>query len=411
MLSDSFLNFLNANTGGTFGVAVSGGSDSMALLQVMVEAAKDARVTLCAATVDHGLRDGSAQEAGYVAQVCDGLDVPHDVLVWEGGPDGGNLQDAARQARYGLLADWAKRHGLVGVAVGHTADDQAETFLMRLARGAGVDGLSGMASTMRRDGVSFYRPLLGRTRAELRSYLEKIPQDWVEDPSNQDVRFERVKARHVLSALSALDIGVDTLTQVSAQMSAASAALQGLTMRNIMALAELEQGDVTFDWRAFCNLGFEEARRFVLAVANGVAPSAYPPRRAEQQNLIQAVRRQQTVTLHGCLWSCNHETIRVTREFDAVRQTACASDDIWDHRWAFEGPYAPDLELRAMGEGGLKLCPDWRGSKMPRASVMASPAVWRGEELVAAPLAGMPNGWCARLTRSREQFLSSLLSH
>lgn len=392
-------------------MAVSGGSDSIALLRVMVEAAKDARVTLRAATVDHGLRDGSAQEARFVAQVCDGLDVPHDLLVWEGGPEGGNLQDAARQARYGLLADWAKRHGLVGVAVGHTADDQAETFLMRLARGAGVDGLSGMPSTMRRDGVSFYRPLLPRTRAELRSYLEKIPQDWVEDPSNQDVKFERVKARQVLSALSALEIGVDTLTQVSAQMSAASAALQGLTLRNIMALAKLEHGDVTFDWRAFCNLSHEEARRFVLAVANGIAPAAYPPRRVEQKNLISAVRGQQTVTLHGCLWSCKGETIGVTREYDAVRTTRCGTQEIWDNRWGFDGPHAADLELRALGEEGLKLCPDWREAGLPRASVLASPAVWRGEELVAAPLAGMSNGWCATLTRSREQFLSSLLSH
>ncbi len=411
MLSESFVNFLKANKGGEIGVAVSGGGDSVALLLCALESAANCGVTVRAATVDHELRTASAAEATFVGNLCASRNVAHEVLPWVAGPQGGNLQDEARQARYGLLAEWAKAHRLVGVLIGHTADDQAETFVMRLARGAGADGLAAMPASMTRHGVPFYRPLLEKTRAELRAYLTACGQDWVEDPSNEDNRFERVKTREALETLQKLDIGADTLSEVAAQMRAASSALQALTHRNILQLVTMDLGDVCVDWRAFCGLGHEEARRFVLAILNGVAPAIYPPRRAEQLNLIKAVRAQKTVTLHGCLWSWKDGVIRVTREVEAVRGTSCASNDLWDNRWVFDGPHAADLELRVLDENGLAQCPDWRACGVPRASALALPAVWRGEELVAAPLAGMPNGWCARLTRSREQFLSGLLSH
>ena len=132
------------------GVAVSGGGDSVALLCLMADWAAPREVRLAAATVDHGLRPEAAAEAAGVAALCGRLGLAHATLRWEGWDGRGNLMDAARRARRRLLADWAAEQGLAAVALAHTRDDQAETVLMRLARGAGVDGLSAMAGKSRR---------------------------------------------------------------------------------------------------------------------------------------------------------------------------------------------------------------------------------------------------------------------
>jgi tRNA(Ile)-lysidine synthase len=116
------------------GIAVSGGGDSIALMHLLHRIASDEGVALFAATVDHGLRAESADEARTVAKQAAALGIPHDTLRWQGWDGAGNLQDHARQARYALLKEWAKRNDISAIALGHPADDQAETLLMRLAR-------------------------------------------------------------------------------------------------------------------------------------------------------------------------------------------------------------------------------------------------------------------------------------
>ena len=180
---------------GKIGVAVSGGSDSLALLFLLHEWAQ---VPIAAATVNHGLREEAQSEVELVAGVCDDLGIPHRALKWQGWDGKGNLQDQARQNRYSLLADWARGERCETVALGHTMDDQAETFLMRLARSSGIDGLSGMDGRIWRNDQRFDRPLLSVRRAELQDYLTQRGVDWVDDPSNEDERFDRVKARKAL---------------------------------------------------------------------------------------------------------------------------------------------------------------------------------------------------------------------
>ncbi len=146
------------NETGPLGIAVSGGSDSLALLHLMVEWG---RAPLRCVTVDHRLRDASAEEAAQVAEICAALGIAHDTLTWDGWDGQGNLAAEARRARYALLADWAVTHGLTGIALGHTQDDIAETLLMRLARRAGVDGLAAMPQ--RRSEAAFQQDFGGVT--------------------------------------------------------------------------------------------------------------------------------------------------------------------------------------------------------------------------------------------------------
>jgi tRNA(Ile)-lysidine synthase len=192
------------------GVAVSGGGDSTALLVIAARWAHARGHAISAATVDHGLRAGSAAEAAGVAALCARLGIPHETLRAGNLRDaGGNLAAAARDARFALLGGWARAQGLSAVLLGHTMDDQAETVLMRLARGSGAEGLSAMQAVLERAGVVWLRPLLGARRAALREVLRAEGISWVEDPSNEDAQYDRVKARQALAALAPQGIDVE----------------------------------------------------------------------------------------------------------------------------------------------------------------------------------------------------------
>lgn len=193
---------LNALIGpGTpFGVAVSGGPDSLALL-LLAAAARPGDIA--AATVDHGLREGSREEAEAVGSICESLDVPHAVLAVEWDiPPGSAIQEKAREVRYGALAAWMQECGFSALVAAHHLDDQAETLVMRLNRGAGVRGLSGMrplASVPGHPDLRLARPLLGWRQAELAAVCAAAGVRPFADPSNEDDRHERVRVRQALS--------------------------------------------------------------------------------------------------------------------------------------------------------------------------------------------------------------------
>ena len=201
--NDEFLKVLDRlDPEGSLGVAVSGGPDSLGLL-LLASAARSGRVK--AATVDHGLRSESAAEAAQVAACCSEIGVPHEVLTVAVAP-GASLQAQAREARYAALGEWAEREGLAAVATGHHADDQAETLLLRLARGSGVQGLSGIREDRPLQGsVRLIRPLLPFRKAELIAMVEAAGWSAVDDPSNRDERHDRTRVRALLAANPWLD--------------------------------------------------------------------------------------------------------------------------------------------------------------------------------------------------------------
>ncbi len=187
------------------GVAVSGGPDSLALLLLAVAARPGA---VEAATVDHGLRAEGASEAAMVAELCAALGVPHRTLTvaWDRKPETG-LQQRARTERYRVLGDWAEERGLGALVTAHHLDDQAETFLMRLIRGAGVGGLGAMRRYSRAPSgeVPLLRPLLKWRRWELEAVCLDCGVRPVEDPSNSDPQFERTRLRAALAKSPWLD--------------------------------------------------------------------------------------------------------------------------------------------------------------------------------------------------------------
>lgn len=187
------------------GIAVSGGPDSVALLLMAIEARPG---LVEAATVDHALRDDSRAEAEMVAALCERLGVPHAILTaeWDEKPKAA-IQERARTVRFALLGNWARERGLSALLTGHHLDDQAETFLMRLARGAGIRGLGGMRRVTRvsAGAIALVRPLLGWRHAELEQVCADAGVAPVRDPSNEDSQFERVRTRAALAQADWLD--------------------------------------------------------------------------------------------------------------------------------------------------------------------------------------------------------------
>jgi tRNA(Ile)-lysidine synthase len=389
------------------GLAVSGGGDSVALLLLALDAGLQVR----AVTVDHGLRPEAAAEAAWVSRLCAGLGVPHDILQWRGWDGSGNLQDQARRARLSLIADWARAAGLGAVALGHTQDDQAETVLMRLARRAGVDGLSAMTGRRRALGMIWLRPLLWVSRDDLRADLRARGQAWIEDPSNDMLRFDRVKARQALAHLAPLGMTPAVLAGVADQMRSARTALDHQTGVAARQIARIEGGDVVMDRTGFQEQPFEIRRRLLVGALGWVGSADYGPRAASVRALLAAIGAGRGGTLSGCRVTLQRTTLRVAREWQAVRGTAAAPGLLWDRRWLVTGPEFKGLEVRALGEAGLCAVGDWRRSGLPRATLLASPSVWRDEVLVAAPLVRNAPGWTARLADGADGFFLSLLSH
>jgi len=209
------------------GLAVSGGPDSLALL-LLAAAARPGMVE--AATVDHGLRPEAAAEAAMVSDLCDKLVVPHVTLAaqWLKEPSSA-IQERARIERYRLLSEWAGERTLDAVATGHHADDQAETFLMRLARGAGVRGLAGIQSLATVPGgeLPLLRPLLQWRRRELEQICEETGVSPAYDSSNEDPRFERVRTRLALASSDFLN--PEALVSSASHLGEADAALEWAT--------------------------------------------------------------------------------------------------------------------------------------------------------------------------------------
>lgn len=389
---------LAAAPDGQLGVAVSGGGDSVALLLLMHAAGRAA----AAVTVDHGLRPGSAGEAAVVSALCAARGLPHETLCWDGGAAGGNLQDRARRGRRALIAGWAARNGLAAVALGHTLDDQAETFLMRLARGSGVDGLSGMAPASRAEGVLWLRPLLSVRRAELRQWLAARGQGWAEDPGNEDPRFDRTRARAALPLLDTLGLGAGRLAATAATMARARAALEAATAALAAeAVAQGPAGDLALDPARLAAAPKELRLRLLAGALSWVSGAVYRPRLARLSAVLLAIEAGQVgrgLTLHGCVLRVEGSQIAVRREPARVAPEVPLADGRWDGRWLVEGgpPDPVGLSIGALGADGLAEIGRQPGDP-PRESLWTTPAVRRYGLLIAAPVARPRSGsFCAR---------------
>ncbi len=385
-------------------VAVSGGSDSLSLLFLARDfLARYAPATaMQAVTVDHGLRAGSADEARQVAELCAAHGIPHRTLVWTGPKPATGTLNAARDARYALLAQAAADFGADCVLTGHTLDDQAETVAMRAERGLGA-GLSGMASATLFDGrVWIVRPLLEQRRERLRDDLRRRGVGWLDDPSNDNPRYERVRTRARLAGEDAVAaLGRQAWQAGEARRKLAAAAALLLERHLAMPSPGLFRLD-----RAFFREEGEASvlgLRAVLATAGG-AP--YLPDATRTQAVLRLVAddgKPTRVPLSRAVVDARRDAVWIRREARGVPEADIGEAGcVWDGRWRF-CPQAGRSGLRVAPLGqarAAEFAPEIPGvpKSLVRAALCQEPSFHDGGDVVgsAHPDGNLPAGVAAR---------------
>ena len=371
-------------------LAVSGGADSTALMLAAARLLDPGNLTVL--TVDHGLRAAAAEEAAQVAAWAGALGVHHVTLHWRDAKPQTGVQAAARAARYKLMTDWCGAHGVQHLVTAHNLDDQAETVLMRLKRGSGVDGLAGMARESWRSGICLLRPLLDVTHDQLVASLKTANHPWFEDPSNSDERYERIQIRNSAKALDGLGFSAGKLVATARRMARARAALERATGELLAACAEVSD-------YGFCRLHAgpiraapdELAIRALSRCVQAIGGGAWPPGDEPLERLLDWVRagEAQATTLGGCRLVLRGEAVVVGRELGRItdRQMSLASGGnlVWDGRFQISAK-APcgDLRIGPLAQEG------WAGLKAERPDLPAFvgqtlPAIRRDDHLIAVP--------------------------
>lgn len=357
--------------GTVLAVAVSGGADSLSLVLAASDWANGCGGRVVALTVDHGLRPESADEAARVRKWMADLGIEHHILHWHRDqPPGGSLQAEARTARYRLLRAWCRAHGVLHLLVAHHLRDQVETVEMRRKRNPGGDGMSGMALVSENPDIRIIRPFLGVLSEEIRAQLTALGLPWIEDPSNRDERYERIRIRHALPG------DITQAGEEAAERGRNRALSDGAVAR---ALAEVvttsPQGFLMLDRAGFNEQPSEVRIRLLGRVIRTVRGASYLERFASLDRLMTDVSgdRARDRTLGGCRFLVCRSVIYVCRESagtDGPSALVPGETTVWDARFRvrlIKAEGAGDYEFGMLGAEGWRACKDW-----PELAYMAS---------------------------------------
>ncbi len=408
-------------------LAVSGGVDSMVLMHLAVEVrlrlGHEAR--LMVATVDHRLRSESADEAAFVAQLAARLGLDHETLVWGDARPTASIAAASRFARYGLLAAACRRNHAHAVVTAHTRDDQAETFLMRLARGSGVDGLSAMSPTsvlMTAAGALVVRrPFLEVSKGRLMATAEARGIPWREDPGNSNDLSERVRMRKALVVLEGLGISGAAMARSARRLQGARDVVLADTLR---VLADPERvilhnlGFATLTGASWTSEPREIRLRVLAALVRHVGGVDDFLSRAKLEEIEASVTscmsedmsgrkstgpgRAAYVATYACVkFIVTGNCLRMQREPGrppAVVEIAPGETLLWDNRFwvtrlaAASPEMTRRITVRHLGPDGLKRLRDVGCSpettlpeKVTADILHTVPAFWSGDTLISVP--------------------------
>jgi tRNA(Ile)-lysidine synthase len=377
-------------------VATSGGPDSLALTILAERWARAHGGRIQALSVDHRLRPESAAELHRLAEWLRARGIRHEILVWAGAKPTTGIEEAARAARYDLLATWCRAHGCLHLLLAHHREDQIETHLIRQRAGSGPDGLAGMSAIRELDSCRVLRPLLGFPRARLRAVLEAEGQPWISDPSNRDPVFERARLRAQLASAGA------------GERRSATGEIRRRGCARVLrarARARLLAGAVALHPAGFARVDAglltapqEAAAAALAAIVMTIGGGRYPPRRASVAQLRAAlVAGARGATLGGCCFVRWRGDILVRRELAhaaAPRRLVPGASLLWDRRFLVSLPQsaAGPVVISYLGAAGAMTLDRRRGrprwSPLPRLLYPALPAAQDEHGLAAVPHLG-----------------------
>jgi len=396
---------LGVRLGEPLAVAVSGGADSVALLLLVAE-----HFDVTALTVDHGLRAAAATEVAQVAALCAARGIKHHTFVWEGEKPSGNIQAEAREARYSIMSIWCAENNVSFLATAHHMDDQAETVMLRLARGSGVYGLAGMAPTRAlplvgeagEAEVTLIRPLLPFAKAVLVAFLKDRDIPWSEDPSNQSDKFDRVKIRKMLDDPPVEGLHAERLAATAGRLRRTRNALEHYEAKWLRRAVEVfPEGYCILDLKELANEPEEILLRGLASLCRFAGKGVYVPRMEKLLRLFGQLTADgfRGQTLYGAQFTPLSESkILITRELSGCKgESSLAKTTSWDNRFEIsaKGDIA-GLEIRALGEEGWRQLKasgfDVAEMQLPRLVALVLPAIFKGPDLQAVPHLGYEVG-------------------
>ena len=405
-----------------FALAVSGGRDSMALARLAAEYGNAKGATIFAYSVDHGLRPEASAEAKQAVAWCQALGLEARVLQWIGDKPQSALQEQARAARYRLLAAAANEDQCGAVLTAHSLDDLAETFFMRLRRGSGADGLAAMAEAQWIAAgpgglVRLLRPLLGFSRTSLTQIVAGAGQDYVDDPSNDDPAFERVRVRALLGALTEQDLLTHEALNLTAQRLRTSVRQQQQAEEDLFEKA----GGCFYAWGGVSldRLPDDPSLAGLAArLIHAVAGEAHKPETDAARAALFDARKTGAATLGGALIKAVKGKVWFLREPAAVlgrsgkpalAAMALRGPVLWDGRFILDPAdgCAEDLQIAPLG-------PDTAASSRfdqgPIEAVSAMPGIYQRNALIGAPgLPFMRSGGVRISALSSERFKGGII--
>ncbi|WP_281300982.1 MULTISPECIES: tRNA lysidine(34) synthetase TilS [unclassified Iodidimonas] len=416
-------------------VGLSGGADSMALMALMARWAAARAIPVRAMSVDHGLRHGSAGELHIVAEQMAALGIPHDILPWRGEKPTRAVQANARAARYRLLEGHCRRLGIGALFLAHHRDDQAETFLLRLARGSGVRGLAAMApvapplsppheEATQANSPWRYRPLLAVPKARLVATCVDRGLAWIEDPSNHNPAFDRTAARSLLASHPLPGLNAARLADTAFHLRRADAALAFYTARLARTCVKpAAAGHVILATGRLDEAPDEIILRLLSDLLVHVGGLIHPPRLRPLESLWAQIRAGKFAgqTLAGCLLApIKGGTPETAGDVLICREpAACApaldlqpgEQALWDGRFQVAlAQNAARGRVMAIGARGWQqirpFVMDGEGDRLPHPVRLGLPGLWREDRLVAAPFLDFPDAQGGRAQGRFEARLS-----
>lgn len=325
-------------------IGVSGGIDSLALLLLFNDWAKQNNSILYTITVDHKLRETSTQEAITINNLCKNYNINHIILTWEGEKPLANIEAIAREKRYELIAKFCKENEIKYLLTGHHLEDQAETFFIRLFRGSGIDGLSCMQNEIIINNLHIVRPFLNIHKYELKNYLEKNNIQWIEDESNNDEKFVRNKIRNFLNSFENKEEITERIAFAVNEINKCKNFIQAK-------LEEVENKILDFSSFGICLINTSEllkleddlSLRLLAKTSMKISGNIYKPRLEKLKRLYEEIHNYYynfenlKATFYGCIFQKYDENRMVVyREYNAIEDDfplEYNKEVIWDNRF------------------------------------------------------------------------------
>ncbi len=395
------------------GIAVSGGSDSMALFHMLTDWESSNKPKIIVASIDHGLRSESKSEVEFVKKACEMKKVKHFSLAptTHLSKKPGNLQDNARSERYKLLRTWAIAKNLQCILLGHTLDDQEENLLIRFFRGSGVDGLVSMEEIVDSNEILWMRPLLKFRKEDLRNYLRNNNYGWLDDPSNHDDKYKRVKMRKLLGQLKSNNLITPNFVKTADHMLRASKLTKEIAKQNSKTLLSFNDvGQISFKVEKFSELFEDTQYRILAGIVSWFSGRFYKPRFSQLQNMYNKILNvnMKGSTLGGTVFKKKNGTVTVTRELGSIEEKFLVKNKkfIWDNRWliTLKSEFQGQLYVKPYGLLGIDDQKVFITSEFDRSAVATIPTIVTKRDVKFVPFSNLKYDINVKLLNQDNEF-------